>query len=228
MDRIENVEESAGHTYSTEDEILDAAALKHSQTTKHAKEAAQTAQRTVDLAKDTLVSLKGQGEQMNRIQGQYEEIEHDVDTAESLLAWLGRCCWCCNCCRPANPRPKGGWGGKHHKPQPDAVVKPQQQMTRQEKKRGGVKGEGPASVKQHIIGNGLDGEKAEKLRRETREQDAYLDQVEQSLGMLQEMGQAMRTEVDKQSTRANDLQEHTRHMDKRVKDVRRHDVLRNV
>lgn len=71
----------------------------------------QAAEGIKQVGADTLVSLEGQGRQMERMQQDYDRVDEHADGAESSLKWLARCCWCCNCFRAA-PAPRKGWGGK--------------------------------------------------------------------------------------------------------------------
>lgn len=84
---------------------------------------AQAAEQIKKIGDDTLVSLEGQGRQLEGMRKEYDAVDEHADRAESSLAWLARCCYCFNCCRPA-AKPQKGWGKKDFKPLRPAAAAP--------------------------------------------------------------------------------------------------------
>ncbi|CAL8467459.1 g6997 [Coccomyxa elongata] len=87
--------------YTAEEaEMVDKAKRVHRGTTESAQRALKTAERTRELAANTLGELESQGQKLDRIDADLHEIDQDVDESKSVLSYMRRCCLCflCSCC----------------------------------------------------------------------------------------------------------------------------------
>ncbi|CAL5222338.1 g4687 [Coccomyxa viridis] len=88
--------------YYTQEEavIVDKAKRTHNETTQSAQRALKTAERTKELAANTLGELQHQGQKLDMIDRDLHDIDTDVDESKSILSYMRRCCLCflCSCC----------------------------------------------------------------------------------------------------------------------------------
>ncbi|EIE24462.1 hypothetical protein COCSUDRAFT_65368 [Coccomyxa subellipsoidea C-169] len=88
------------HYTADEAELVDKAKRVHRGSTASAQRALKTAERTRELAANTLGELESQGQKLDRIDADLHEIDQDVDESKSVLSYMRRCCMCflCSCC----------------------------------------------------------------------------------------------------------------------------------
>ncbi|KAK9813086.1 hypothetical protein WJX72_008754 [[Myrmecia] bisecta] len=87
--------------YSPEDQAVLAEAKRiHKGTTASAQRALKTAEKTQELAANTLNELHRQGQKLDMVDRDLNEIDVDVDEGKSILRYMRRCClfFLCSCC----------------------------------------------------------------------------------------------------------------------------------
>ncbi|KAK9828401.1 hypothetical protein WJX81_004360 [Elliptochloris bilobata] len=90
-----------GGDYSAEEAaVVDHAKRVHKETTASAQRALKTAERTRELAANTVAELGKQGQKLDTINRDLNEIDADVHESRSVLSYMRRCCCCflCACC----------------------------------------------------------------------------------------------------------------------------------
>ncbi|CAK0787334.1 hypothetical protein CVIRNUC_010552 [Coccomyxa viridis] len=96
----ENGRQYANSYTMEEAETVDKAKRTHRETTQSAQRALKTAERTKELAANTLGELQHQGQKLDMIDRDLHDIDTDVDESKSILSYMRRCCLCflCACC----------------------------------------------------------------------------------------------------------------------------------
>lgn len=205
----------------------------HQQTTESAQRALMTANQTRQLAKDTLEDLHTQGEKLQKVDRDLENIDDDVKEAKSLLKYMRRCCLCFlfACCCDCDPHvERDNQRGKRVKArrqvrQHDAqlVNMDREHRLQADREDGAVRSEligtgRPAPRADGTdIGEGLHKLDRDEIRRQTDTQNVALDGISAALGDLDLMSKEMGSELDEQNQRidATGMHADTAHNDLR-------------
>jgi len=220
--------------------MLDDAKRTHAATTATAQRALQTANQTRQLAADTLEELHTQGEKLEKVDRDLDDIDHDVKEAKSLLAYMRRCCCCFvfSCCcdcdadverdRQRRQRVKARAEARRGDTELSQMEKDrrthQSNAHNNDAQRSELIGNGkargrPGDRMDQGIGQGLHEADQAEIRRHTDTQNAALDGISSALDDLTHIADAMGSELDQQNRRIDATGAHAENA---------HDDLRNV
>eukprot|EP00884_Botryococcus_braunii_P004916 jgi/Botrbrau1/14425/Bobra.0014s0072.1 len=93
--------DEAMNGYSAEEGVLvETAKRTHRATTESAQRALSVAEKTKELAANTLDELNRQGQTLDRVDRDLSQIDADVQESKSLISYMRRCCCCFlfSCC----------------------------------------------------------------------------------------------------------------------------------
>ena len=182
-------------------------------------------QQTQEVGVKTLEELDHQGEQLDRIEGNLDQINADMKKAERNLTQMEKCCGLCVCpCNRSanfekNPQYGRTWSDHAYRDEED-VIKSQP--------RSGDMGSGSAR-------GGGDGRKGGYIQRVTDdaredEMDENLGQVSMALGNLKNMAMDMGNELERQNVQLDRVNLKAESNDERVQqaNIRAKRIYRNA
>ncbi|KAL4421487.1 hypothetical protein ABPG75_010778 [Micractinium tetrahymenae] len=214
--------------------LLEQGKAEHRETTAAARRALQVAEKTRDVAHDTLVEVHRQGAQLERAELGLQEVGREVKEASALLRFMRRwcCLQCCDCCDPTVDQDRtrrqrvlaakkelaiqGQMVEQHHGAKQEGVARRARQHdpavsgnesgARQELfARAGAIREERLGPRGTDIGVGLPEEDRQEIQMETRQQDALLDQIGGALQQLHAMSKEMYGGLAEQQPRVERL-----------------------
>ncbi|GBF90321.1 hypothetical protein Rsub_02427 [Raphidocelis subcapitata] len=204
-------------------QVLEHAVDTHKDTTATARRALQVVEQTKELQASTMVALKDQGQQMQRVAAGMDKIGSDVTYSQRILRYMSMCCcfsFFCSCCtEPDRNEGDHAWRGSGGPPPPPRgpprAAAPGAAPAAARGQGHGRRGQQPPAPPPRpewapVTTAGLDkagyGEQAAVIREETRQQDAYLDQISHGLEQLKAGALVMHEEISSQDQGVSRLQ----------------------
>lgn len=212
---------------------LDEAKKAHQETTASAQRALMAANQTRQLAEDTLVELHTQGEKLQKVDRDLEDIDKDVKEAKSLIKYMKRCflCFLCSCCcdcdgdaeRDSHRRQRVKARGHHRQQEAQLANMDREHQTQgareDDTKRSELIGNGRVASRNdgHGIGEGLHEADQAEIRMQTDTQNVALDGISSALHDIDVMSREMGLELGQQDQRIDTTGAHaeTAHNDLR-------------
>ncbi|KAI7838234.1 hypothetical protein COHA_007981 [Chlorella ohadii] len=214
--------------------LLEAGKAEHRETTATAKRALQLAEKTADVAQNTLVELHRQGQQLENAELGMDQVQADVKEANMILKFMRRwCCFqCCDCCDPhadlERTRKKRVALTKQQMSMQRAGADmhygaKQQSVARVAREHDPAYGGSEPAARQELmeqaaavkaarrgakatdIGLGLPDEDRQEIQRETDQQDEILDRIGDAVSGLHAMAGEMQMELAEQAPRIDRL-----------------------
>jgi hypothetical protein len=203
---------------------LDFAKRKHRETTDSAQRALQTANQTRQLAADTLEELHTQGEKLEKVDRDLNDIDTDVKEAKGILRYMRRCCLCflCSCCCDCDPDAERDNQRRKRVKARDQARRSEHEMSQmdRQRRREQMNGQVNGAAKQELLqgaqprqrpgdrmarqmGEGLADKDRDDIQHQTELQERALDGIDSALDDLGVMSKHMGVELDEQNRRVD-------------------------